>query len=111
MHQEEKMELRNFELAFFAKPEEADALIASIDEELNSVGGEVIMVDNKGHRKLSYELNGYDEGSFVRVEFIADPRKIKVVNRTMTLSEASLWHKIIRKGGLAFGCKSSYQCY
>jgi large subunit ribosomal protein L18 len=84
---------------------------SSIDKDLNVNGGEIITVISKESRSLEYKLNGYDEGIFVRIEFISDPKNIKVINRTMTLSEASLWHKICRNGGLAFGCKSSYQCY
>ena len=111
MSQEEKIELGTYELALIAKLEEYEKLIASIDKDLNVNGGEIITVISKESRSLEYKLNGYDEGIFVRIEFISDPKNIKVINRTMTLSEASLWHKIIRKGGLAFGCKSSYQCY
>ena len=111
MSQEEKVFLGNYELVLIVKQEEYEELIASIDKELNVNGGEIITVISKESRNLEYKLNGYDEGIFVRIEFISDPKNIKVINRTMTLSEASLWHKIIRKGGLAFGCKSSYQCY
>ena len=111
MSQEEKMELGTYELALIVKQQEYEELIASIDKELNVNGGEIITVISKKLRKLEYKLKGYDEGIFVRIEFISDSKNIKVINRTMTLSEASLWHKIMRKGGLAFGCKSSYQCY
>ena len=111
MSQEEKMELGTYELALIVKQQEYEELIASIDKDLNVNGGEILTVLSKEPRNLEYKLNGYDEGIFVRIEFISDPQNIKVINRTMTLSEASLWHKIIRKGGLAFGCKSSYQCY
>ena len=105
------MFLGNYELVLIVKQEEYEELIASIDKELNVNGGEIITVISKKQRKLEYKLKGYTQGIFVRIEFISDPQNIKVINRTMTLSEASLWHKIIRKGGLAFGCKSSYQCY
>ena len=111
MSQEEKIELSTYELALIAKLEEYEELINLIDKELNANGGEIITVISKELRNLEYKLKGYTEGVFVRIEFITDPQNIKVVNRTLTLSEASLWHKIIRKGGLAFGCKSSYQCY
>ncbi|MCL5074585.1 MAG: 30S ribosomal protein S6 [Chloroflexi bacterium] len=92
--------LRDYELMFIISPEVADDNIDNVIERVSHLvtngGGEVAKVDPWGRRKLAYPIDGFREGSYVLLQFQAEPEAIKDLERNLLLSEDILRHLLVR---------------
>lgn len=64
---------------------------------MRSRGGSVGRVDRWGRRTFAYELKHRTEGFYVFIEVVAEPEAITEVDRTLTLTDEVLRHRIIRQ--------------
>lgn len=58
--------------------------------------GTVGQIEKWGRRRFAYELDHRWEGYYVLVEITANPASIAELNRTLSLSDDVIRHKIIR---------------
>jgi small subunit ribosomal protein S6 len=64
---------------------------------VRSRGGSVGRIDRWGRRTFAYELKHRTEGFYVFIEVVAEPEAITEVDRTLTLTDEVLRHRIIRQ--------------
>lgn len=86
--------MRPYELLVVLDPrltdEEAAQLLARLQENLKTLGGEIQRVDNWGKRRLAYEIRKQREGIYAVFEFSAEPAPIKEFERQLKLNESVL---------------------
>lgn len=84
--------MKKYELFTIIKPnldnEEADKVLARVEEIVKSIGGNVVNCDKMGRKKLAYEIQGFVDGFMVNqiVEVPAD--KIVELKRQIKLTDA-----------------------
>jgi len=92
--------VRNYELMFIIKPDlEEEATAALVDKYTNLIteqGGTVANVDRWGKRRLAYEVNGFNDGYYVIVNFQSEPQASKEVERVLKISDDVIKHMVIK---------------
>ena len=95
------MSAHKYELMLIANPELDDnALKKLIDQYLETVTNEKGTVENIdiwGRRKLAYEIDGKNEGSYAVVNYTAEPATSDELDRLLNLNESIIRTKILRK--------------
>ena len=78
---------------------EEDAIRAAVDrstELIRARGGVPGRVDRWGKRRLAYEIRHQREGYYVLLEATAEPAVMTELDRSLTLADEVLRHKVIR---------------
>jgi small subunit ribosomal protein S6 len=92
--------MRPYEVMVIYDPSlEDDAIRAAVDrstELVRSRGGNPGRVDRWGKRRLAYEIRHQREGYYVLVEATAEPAVMAELDRSLTLADEVLRHKVIR---------------
>ena len=102
----------NYKIMFIASEVVwVEDIIRRLEEIINTQDGYVLNIKRSGNRRLAYAIKNEERGNFVRIEFMAVPKVIRVLDKVMEGASCILWHKFIRVTGLEFGSKSDYQCY
>ncbi|NPV69976.1 MAG: 30S ribosomal protein S6 [Firmicutes bacterium] len=94
--------MRDYEVMYILHPELDDekttAAIEKYSVLLQSKGGTVTNTEKWGKRRLSYEIKGQREGTYVLVNFSGEPAVSSELDRVMKISDDVIRHLIIRKG-------------
>ncbi len=94
--------MREYELMYILHPELDDEKVAAAMEKYNAViqnnGGTVASTEKWGKRRLSYEIKGQREGTYILVNFSGGPAVSSELDRVMRISEDVIRHLIVRKG-------------
>jgi len=92
--------LRSYELMIIHRPEMAEtdvqgqvAEVAKAIEESGSISG----TDFWGKRRFAYEIDHMNEGFYSIVSFEADTEIVDRIDRALSLSDAVVRHKIVRR--------------
>lgn len=91
--------MKKYEAVFIFVPNLDDEKKESITKRLKGIiekDGTVTNVDEWGNRKLAYEIDDYQEGYYIIVNFEATPDAIKELDRVAKISDSILRHMIIR---------------
>lgn len=92
--------MRSYELMFIIKPDlEEEATTAIVDKFSGLIaeqGGNVTNLDKWGKRRLAYEVNGFNDGYYVLVNFQGEPKAVKEVERQLKISDDVIKHMIIK---------------
>ena len=64
-----------------------DGVIASITRILEKVQAEIVSIRKWDDRKLAYAIGGKTRGTYILCYFRADSRKIRVIEKSVQLSE------------------------
>ncbi|MCL5677062.1 MAG: 30S ribosomal protein S6 [Firmicutes bacterium] len=92
--------MRTYELVFIVKPDlEEEATAAVVDKFTGLIteqGGTVANVDKWGKRHLAYEVKGYNDGYYIIVNFQAEPKASKEVERVLKISDDVIKHMVIK---------------
>jgi len=78
---------------------EEDAIRAELDrcsELIRSRGGNPGKVERWGRRRLAYEINKQRDGYYVLLEANAEPDVMAELDRTLTLADPVMRHKVVR---------------
>ena len=78
---------------------EEDAIRAELDrcaELIRSRGGNPGKVERWGRRRLAYEINKQRDGYYVLLEANAEPAVMDELDRTLTLADPVMRHKVVR---------------
>ena len=92
--------MRSYELMMIHRPEMAEAEVRShIGEVESSIGGagEVTTTDFWGKRRFAYEIDHLNEGYYSVVAFDSEVELVDQIDRTLSLSDHVIRHKIIRR--------------
>ena len=83
--------MRKYELLTIIKPnmdaEEADKVIAKIEESIKSLGGNVTAVDKMGRKKLAHDIQNFRDGHFVAQRMDLAPDKVVELKRQLRLND------------------------
>ena len=83
--------IRHYETMFIVKPtlteEETQAQIATVKENIEKNGGEIVAVEDMGTRNLAYEIEKQKRGYYYVVYFKAPTDAITELERTYRVNE------------------------
>jgi small subunit ribosomal protein S6 len=86
--------LRPYEILIIVDPrptdEEAAALLTQLGEQIASLGGEVVKMENWGKRRLAYDIRKQREGTYAVFEVSAEPATVREFERQLRLNESVL---------------------
>jgi small subunit ribosomal protein S6 len=92
--------MRPYEVMIILEPtlEEADvqAVVNRSTELLNTGGASVERVDKWGKRRFAYEMKKRLEGYYLLLDVKSEPAAMAELDRTLTLADDVLRHKIVR---------------
>lgn len=94
------MLLKKYELMFILKPNEDDAIKATVDKFaaiITDNGGSVEKVDAWGKRRLAYEIKNFADGYYVLINFAAEPAVVAELDRVMKITDDVLRHMIVKQ--------------
>ena len=92
--------MNEYELIYVISPrlmvEEADATIERIQGLVEDTGGEILMTDNWGRRRLAYPIKHHFEGTYVLTHIMMPPDRIAGFERALNINENVLRHLLVR---------------
>ncbi len=92
--------MRIYEALFIIKPdtpdEEVDQRLEALKSQLVAAGATVDKMEKWGKRKLAYKVDKYREGSYVLMQFSADPAVVKEFERRLRVSDIVLKFLTVR---------------
>ena len=92
--------MNEYELIYVISPrlmvEEADATIERIQGLVEDTGGEILMTDNWGRRRLAYPIKHHFEGTYVLTHITMPPDRIAGFERALNINENVLRHLLVR---------------
>ena len=92
--------MNEYELMYVISPrlmvEEADSTIERINGLIQDAGGEVLMTDNWGRRRLAYPIKHHFEGTYVLTHMTLAPDQVAGFERALHLNESILRHLVVR---------------
>lgn len=93
--------MRNYEIMYIIRPNIEDEARTSVVERFNSIltnnGAEITKVDEKGKKRLAYEINDFRDGYYVVVNFKGDEQAVNEFNRLAKFSDDIIRHMAIRE--------------
>ncbi|HSL25032.1 MAG TPA: 30S ribosomal protein S6 [Acidimicrobiia bacterium] len=94
--------MRTYEVMTIHRPDleedEVQTRVEGLASFLTDRGGTVSGKDIWGKRRFAYEINHLHEGYYSVVTFDADPGTIAELDRTLSLADDVIRHKIVRPG-------------
>lgn len=92
--------MRKYEIMYIIRPdieEEAQtALIERFNKILTDNGAEIEKVDEKGKKRLAYEINDYRDGFYVVINFQGDENAVNEFDRLAKFNDDIIRHMAIR---------------
>ena len=82
--------MRKYEVMYIIRPDiEQEAVQAAVEkfQGIISNGGEITKHDVLGKRRLAYEIKKFHDGTFVLVNFTAEPAVVAELERLMKISD------------------------
>lgn len=83
--------MRKYELLSIIKPnmdaEEADKVIAKIEESIKAMGGSVSATEKLGRKKLAHDIQNFRDGHYVVQKIELAPEKVVEFKRQLSLNE------------------------
>jgi small subunit ribosomal protein S6 len=86
-------------MVIFDSSLEEDAVRALVDRftrQLVTAGAKSVSTDSWGKRRLAYPVRHRNEGYYVVIEASAEPAAVSELNRSLTLADEVIRHKIMR---------------
>jgi small subunit ribosomal protein S6 len=94
--------MRTYELMTIHRPELAEedvrSLVSGIESFLVDRGATVASTDLWGKRRFAYEIDHLSEGFYSVVTFDADTEAVGELDRTLSLADDVIRHKVVRPG-------------
>ena len=84
--------MRIYENLFIVKPdateEEIDHLVDLMSKHVTTAGGTIDKVDKWGKRRLAYRIEKHREGSYILMQFTAEPSTVKEFERRLRVQDS-----------------------
>ncbi|HHV62844.1 MAG TPA: 30S ribosomal protein S6 [Firmicutes bacterium] len=94
--------MRDYEVMFILKPDlEEDAtsaIVTKFEDLIKNGGGEIEKTDRWGKRRLAYEIDGFNEGYYVLIDFKAEAGVAGELERVLKITDGVIRFLITRKG-------------
>jgi len=91
--------MRNYELMYIIRPDVEQETVQAVVEKFQGIianGGEIVKHDIMGKRRLAYEINKHREGTYVLVQFTAEPAVVSELERVLKISDEIIRHIVVR---------------
>ena len=92
--------MRIYENLFIVKPdateEEIDHLVDQMSKNVTAAGGTIDKVDKWGKRRLAYRIEKHREGSYVLMQFTAEPATVKEFERRLRVQDSVIKFLTVR---------------
>ena len=92
--------MRIYENLFIVKPdateEEIDHLVDLMSKHVTTAGGTIDKVDKWGKRRLAYRIEKHREGSYVLMQFSAEPAIVKEFERRLRVQDSVIKFLTVR---------------
>ena len=92
--------MRIYENLFIVKPdateEEIDHLVDQMSKNVTAGGGTIDKVDKWGKRRLAYRIEKHREGSYVLMQFSAEPAIVKEFERRLRVQDSVIKFLTVR---------------
>ena len=83
--------MKKYELLTIIKPnmdaEEADKVVARIEESIKALGGSVSATEKLGRKKLAHDIQNFRDGHYVAQRIELAPDKVLELRRQLSLNE------------------------
>lgn len=93
--------MTKYEIMYIIRPDMEDdaqtALMERFHKILTDNGAEITKIDEKGKKRLAYEINDYRDGYYVVVKFSSDETAINEFDRLAKFSDDIVRHMTIRE--------------
>ncbi len=93
--------MRKYEIMYIIRPDIEEEAQNSLIERFNNIltdnGAEIEKVDEKGKKRLAYEINDYRDGYYVVINFKGDETAINEFDRLAKFSDDIIRHMAIRE--------------
>jgi small subunit ribosomal protein S6 len=93
--------MRNYELMYIIRPNIEDDAKTALVERFNTIltdnGAEIEKVDERGKKRLAYEINDFKDGYYVVINFKGDEKAINEFDRLAKFSDDIIRHIVIRE--------------
>lgn len=93
--------MRKYEIMYIIRPDIEEEAMTSLVERFNGVltdnGAEIEKVDEKGKRRLAYEINDYRDGYYVIIYFAGNEQAINEFDRQAKFTDDIIRHIAIRE--------------
>ena len=97
--------LKGYEVMYLLDPELEEEGLEEKKERLESIvgsgQGEVQSMEEWGKKRLAYEIQGFNRGLYLLVEFKASPEDIDEISDKSNVEEGVIRYQIFRKDDLA----------
>ena len=91
---------RLYETMYILRPDlpdqEAEAAIAKYQEFLVQQESEEITIQHRGRRRLAYDIKGHREGIYIQVNYLAVPKTIESLEKSMRLADDVIRYMTIK---------------
>ncbi|WP_138419143.1 30S ribosomal protein S6 [Aquibacillus sediminis] len=92
--------MRDYEIMYIIRPNIEEEAQTTLVERFNTIltdnGAEIEKVDEKGKRRLAYEINDFRDGYYVVINFKGDENAINEFDRQAKFSDDIIRHMAIR---------------
>jgi small subunit ribosomal protein S6 len=92
--------MRIYENLFIVKPdateEEIDHLVEQMSKSVTTNGGTIDKVDKWGKRRLAYRIEKHREGSYILMQFTAEPSTVKEFERRLRVQDSVMKFLTVR---------------
>jgi len=93
--------MRKYEIMYIIRPDIEEEAQTSLIERFSNIltdnGAEIEKVDEKGKKRLAYEINDYRDGYYVIINFKAEEAAINEFDRLAKFSDDIIRHMAIRE--------------
>ncbi|API92206.1 MULTISPECIES: 30S ribosomal protein S6 [Virgibacillus] len=93
--------MRKYEIMYIIRPDMEEEAQTALIERFNGIltdnGAEIEKVDEKGKKRLAYEINDYRDGYYVIINFKSDDQAINEFDRLAKFSDDIIRHIIVRE--------------
>lgn len=92
--------MRKYEIMYIIRPDIEEEAQKTLIERFNNIikdnGAEITKIDERGKKRLAYEIKDYRDGYYVLVYFTGDDKAINEFDRLAKFSEDIIRHMAIR---------------
>ncbi|NBJ69803.1 MULTISPECIES: 30S ribosomal protein S6 [Clostridia] len=93
--------MRKYEIMYIIRPDMEEEAQTALIERFNGIltdnGAEIEKVDEKGKKRLAYEINDYRDGYYIIINFKSDDQAINEFDRLAKFSDDIIRHIIVRE--------------
>lgn len=93
--------MRNYEIMYIIRPNIEEEARTALMERFNNIltdnGAEVEKVDEKGKKRLAYEINDFRDGYYVVIKFKGDDKAINEFDRQAKFTDDIIRHMAVRE--------------